>query len=48
VLPCEMFVAYEYGQMEPGEEFNRDDISWCQVFLRANGSLSQVFDDETS
>ncbi len=30
------------------DEFDRNDISWCQVFVEtASGNLAKVFDDET-
>jgi hypothetical protein len=43
-----VFVRYEYGAPEPDVEFDRNDISWCQVFIETtSGSLAKVFDDET-
>lgn len=47
--PTTVFVMYEYGPIDDGEQFDRNDISWCQVFTEPDsGSLEKVFDDETA
>ena len=47
--PSRVFVGYEYGPTEADEEFNSNDISWCQVFAStSNGEIIEVFNDETA
>ena len=44
-----VFVMYEYGETDPDEIFNRDDISWCQVFVEdQNQNKIKILDDETA
>lgn len=44
-----VFVRYEYGEVDEGEPFDRNDITWCQVWLeREEGKLVRIFDDETA
>jgi len=47
--PSPVFVAYEYGELDEDQEFNADDITWCQVFVEHSaGDILKVFDDETA
>lgn len=47
-IPSEVFVLYEYGTPEDDMDFNRNDITWCQIFVvTESGKLETVFDDET-
>ena len=44
-----VYVMYEYGQLDDGEEFDSNDITWCQVFIEdERGGLSMILDDETA
>jgi hypothetical protein len=45
-----VYVMYEYGPLDPGDRFDSDDITWCQVYARApeSGLLSKVIDHETA
>ncbi|MCB1207688.1 MAG: hypothetical protein KDK97_00110 [Verrucomicrobiales bacterium] len=45
---CPIFIAYEYGETDEGDEFDRNDITWCSVFARKGKILEEVFDDETA
>lgn len=45
----EVFVMYEYSELDEGEEFNPDDITWCQVFAKSPGTQARmVVDHETA
>jgi len=47
--PAKIFVQYEYGPREPDMEFDRNAITWCQIFSESEiGTLVKVFDDETA
>jgi hypothetical protein len=49
VQPTQLFVCYEYPEPEPDVEFDRNDISWCQIFADdGSGNLVEVFNDETA
>ncbi|MDZ7619332.1 MAG: hypothetical protein U1E05_20220, partial [Patescibacteria group bacterium] len=44
-----VFVMYEYGEIDDDQEFDRNDVTWCQVFVEdASGTHVCVFDDETA
>lgn len=44
-----VFIMFEYGKLDEGVVFDRNDITWCQVFLeRIDGVLQMVVDDETA
>jgi ribosomal protein S27E len=44
-----VFLMFEYGEFDDDQDFDRNDISWCQVFLKdASGRHACVFDDETA
>jgi len=43
-----IYVSYEYGEFDDDQEFDQDDITWCQVFVEMGGGLRKVFDDETA
>jgi hypothetical protein len=43
-----VFVGYEYGEFDDDQEFDQNDITWCQIFVLHEGSLVVVFDDETA
>ena len=46
--PSIVYVLYEYSEPEEDVEFDQDDISWCQVFVKGDsGEIVKVFDDET-
>lgn len=43
-----VFVMFEYSEPECDVEFDENDITWCQIFVRrADGEISKIFDDET-
>ncbi len=46
--PTNVFVGYEYGELDCDQDFNQDDITWCQVFVECSGSMIKVFDEETA
>lgn len=47
--PSNVFVQYEYGPPETDVPFDRNDITWCQIFAcQEKGEIERVFDDETS
>ena len=49
VRPSQVYVCYEYGELDPDQQFDRDDICWCQIFTESqSGQLVRVFDDETA
>lgn len=49
VRPSRIFVFYEYGALDDDQEFDRNAITWCQVFSESiSGQLVKVFDDETA
>ncbi|HEX7861323.1 MAG TPA: hypothetical protein VF773_13405 [Verrucomicrobiae bacterium] len=44
-----VFVMYEYGELDADEEFDPNDITWCQVFVEnLRKELQMVLDDETA
>lgn len=45
-----VYAMYEYPELDEGEPFNPDDITWCQVFAKSNasGEVIVVLDDETA
>ena len=44
-----VFVMYEYGELDDDQEFDRNDISWCQVFVQNESeTLVKIVDDETA
>ena len=43
-----IYVSYEYGGFDDDQEFDQNDITWCQVFVEKGGELLKVFDDETA
>jgi hypothetical protein len=43
-----VYVSCEYGQLDEDQEFDQDDITWCQVFVEKGGQLSRIFEDETA
>lgn len=43
-----IYVSYEYGEFGDDQEFDQNDITWCQVFVEKEGELLKVFDDETA
>jgi hypothetical protein len=46
--PASVFVRFEYSEPEPDVEFDRNDITWCEILVRSRvGKLVTVFDDET-
>lgn len=49
-VAVEVFVMYEYGDPDIPDDFDPDDISWCQVFTydARTGSVELVLDDETA
>jgi len=47
--PSRVYVRYEYGPLDADQVFDRNDITWCQVFVESvSGRLEKVFDDETA
>jgi hypothetical protein len=46
--PSKVFIGFEYGETDDEEEFDRNDITWCTIFIEESGQLKQVFDDETA
>jgi hypothetical protein len=47
--PSHVFLAFEYGEIDEGEEFDANDITWFQAYIETSeGELVKVFDDETS
>jgi hypothetical protein len=49
LFDVEVFVMYEYPELDEGERFNPDDITWCQVFARTPGEPARlVLEDETA
>jgi predicted RNA-binding Zn-ribbon protein involved in translation (DUF1610 family) len=49
IRPASVFVRYEYSEPEPDVEFDRNDITWCQIFSENEaGDLVKIFDDETA
>jgi hypothetical protein len=47
--PSLVFVAFEYGELDEDQEFDTNDITWCQIFIEDDaGELLKVFDDETA
>ena len=45
----QVYAMYEYGQLDDGEEFDPDDITWCQVFIENDRrQLVMILDDETA
>ncbi len=46
--PSKLLIGYEYGEMDDEDEFDRDDITWCSVFVDNGVKPSRVFDDETA
>ena len=47
-VPALIFVMYEYGILDEGDDFDKNDITWCQVFVESPSGLTKVFDDETA
>lgn len=46
---AEVFAMYEYPDLDADEDFDPDDITWCQVYARdSTGKVVQVLDDETA
>jgi hypothetical protein len=44
----DVFVMFEYGDSEPDVDFDENDITWCQLYVRRkDGAIAKVFDDET-
>lgn len=43
-----VYLVYEYGEFDEGDEFDQNDITWCQIFVMQAGGLKKVFDDETA
>jgi|SRR5687767_15284946 len=43
-----LFIGYEYGETDDGDAFDRNDITWCIVFVEKEGKLQRIFDDETA
>lgn len=44
-----IFVMYEYGELDEDQDFDRNDITWCGVWLEASDqSLVLILDDETA
>jgi hypothetical protein len=47
--PSRVFLSFEYGELDEGEVFDPNDITWFQIFIEASdGELVKVFDDETA
>lgn len=47
--PYTVFVMYEYGPLDPDQDFDRNDITWCQVFIETSSTgLIKVFDEEAA
>jgi hypothetical protein len=45
----QVFVMYEYGELDDDQTFDRNDISWCQVFIEnEDGVPIKILDDETA
>lgn len=45
----EVLAMYEYSELDKGEEFDPDDITWCQVFAKEPGGRARmVVDHETA
>jgi hypothetical protein len=45
-----VYVMYEYPDLDEGEVFDSDDITWCQVFVKdaVSGQVAKVVDHETA
>lgn len=44
-----VFVMFEYSKVDNGTAFNRNDITWSQVFWeKPDGTIEMVVDDETA
>ena len=44
-----VYVMYEYGEQDEDEPFDRNDITWCRVWIEnSQGILRLVLDDETA
>jgi hypothetical protein len=47
--PTPVFIMYEYGGLDEDQAFDRNDITWCQVFIvQESGAIACAFDDETA
>lgn len=45
----QVFVMYEYGQLDEDQPFDRNDITWCQAWLENSlGKRVMILDDETA
>lgn len=46
---CSVYVMYEYGELDDDQQFDQNDITWCQVFIEnENKQRVKVVDDETA
>ena len=44
-----VYVMYEYGETDEGEQFDRNDITWCQIWIEDDsGKMITLLDDETA
>src|SRR5258708_1962506 len=44
-----VYVMYEYGDLDPDQTFDRNDVTWCQVYIEDTAQkLIKILDDETA
>jgi hypothetical protein len=43
-------IVYEYPELDPDQEFDQNDISWCEVYAidEQGAVVGRVISDETS
>ena len=43
-------VVYEYSELDPDQDFDQNDLSWCEVYVVDDDGivLGRVISDETS
>jgi hypothetical protein len=45
----EVFVMYEYGELDEDQAFDKNDITWCRIWLKdSTGSRAVMLDDESA
>ena len=46
--PVKVYVGYEHGETDDDQEFDQNDITWCQIFADNDNGIIKVFDVETA